>query len=219
MIRRPSLADEIRTRLRDQILSGELAPGQQLTEQGVAQLMGTSPGPVRESFASLCQEGLLISLPRRGTFVAGTSESESRIAYQIRSFIEPFAAELSMPKANEETYAHMANAVEGMRSAAIERNLVKHVQHDIEFHNVFYELSGSELLKTMWSATSTKILRFMNLAAPHYVPDLRETAEQHVVLLGLFRAHDSEGLRVAISSHVGDLWRRIKAVEAADGPT
>jgi DNA-binding GntR family transcriptional regulator len=216
MIHRSSLADQIRARLREQILSGELAPGQQLTEQGVAQVMGTSPGPVRESFAALCQEGLLMSLPRRGTFVAGTSESESHVAYQVRSFIEPYAAELSMPKANEETYVHMAAAVEAMRTAAAEKDLVKFTQHDIEFHTVFYDLSESELLKTVWGATSTKILRFMTLAAPHYVPDLNETAEKHIVLLGLYRAHDIEGLRIAISSHVGDLWRRMKAAESAD---
>jgi GntR family transcriptional regulator, gluconate operon transcriptional repressor len=216
MIHRPSLAEEIRARLREQILTGQLAPGQQLTEQGVAQMMGTSPGPVRESFASLCQEGLLISLPRRGTFVAGTSESESIIAYQVRSFIEPYAAELSMPMADEKTYARMAASLDAMRAAANRGDLVQHLQHDIEFHTVFYDLSGSELLKTVWNATSTKILRFMSLAAPHYVPDLNETAEKHVVLLGLFRAHDVEGLRVAISSHVGDLWKRIKAAELAD---
>lgn len=219
MIHRPSLAEEIRARLREQILTGRLAPGQQLTEQGVAQVMGTSPGPVRESFASLCQEGLLISLPRRGTFVSGTSESESIVAYKVRSFIEPYAAELSMPKATEDTYARMAAAVDAMRVAAERQDLVQHLQHDIEFHTVFYDLSGSELLKTVWNATSTKMLRFMNLAAPHYVPDLNETTENHVVLLGLFRAHDVEGLRVAISSHVGDLWRRIKAAETASTET
>lgn len=216
MISRHSLAEEIRRRLREQILSGELTSGQRLTEQGVAQAMGTSPGPVREAFASLCQEGFLISLPRRGTFVASASELESRAAYQIRARIEPYAAELAMANATEETYARMAAALEGMRAAARERSLLEHIQEDLRFHAVFYDLSGSELLKTIWTATSTRIQQFMSLAAPHYVPDLSETAEQHTVLLGLFRSHDIDGLHVAISSHVGDLWRRIKAAESAD---
>lgn len=218
MITRHSLAEEIRRRLREQILSGELTSGQRLTEQGVAQAMGTSPGPVREAFASLCQEGVLISLPRRGTFVATASELESRAAYQIRARIEPYAAELAMEGATGETYARMAAALQGMRTAAKEQNLPEHVKNDLRFHAVFYDLSGSELLKTIWTATSTRIQQFMALAAPHYVPDLSETAEQHTVLLGLFRAHDIVGLNVAISSHIGDLWRRIKAAESADEP-
>ena len=54
---RQSLSDAIRARLREQILSGELSMGQRLTEQGVAEAMGTSAGPVREAFASLTYEG------------------------------------------------------------------------------------------------------------------------------------------------------------------
>ena len=54
------------------------------------------------------------------------------------------------------------------------------------------------------------------MAASHYVPDLTETADQHLALLTLFRAKDVEGLRIAIPTHVGDLWRRIKAAESAD---
>ena len=216
MITRSSFAQEIRRVLREQILSGELSEGQRLTEQGVAQAMGTSPGPVREAFAALGQEGLLISLPRRGTFVAGTSEAESRSAYEIRARIEPYAAELAMAKADEASYAEMAAALAGMRAAAAERNLIDHIQQDLRFHAVFYELSGSDLLKTIWMAVSTKIQQFMTLAAPHYVPDLVETAEQHAVLLGLFKADDIDALSIAIGSHVGDLWRRIRAAESND---
>ena len=81
---RQSLADAIRARLREQILSGEMAMGQRLTEQGVAEAMGTSAGPVREAFASLTYEGLLMSLPNRGTFVSSVSEEEARGAYDVR---------------------------------------------------------------------------------------------------------------------------------------
>src|SRR5258706_91502 len=92
---RMSLGHAIRTRLREQILSGELAMGQRLTEQAVAEEMGTSAGPVREAFASLCSEGLLMSLPHRGTFVSSVSQEEARGAYEIRHRLEPYAFELA----------------------------------------------------------------------------------------------------------------------------
>jgi DNA-binding GntR family transcriptional regulator len=218
MINHQSLAEEIRATLREQVLSGVLSPGQRLTEQGVAQQMGTSPGPVREAFASLWQEGLLISLPRRGTFVTTASEVESLTAYEIRARIEPYAAELAMPRADDSAIARLETALAGMRAAAVAHDLLAHIQHDMAFHGVFYDLSGSELLRTVWAATSAKIQQFIGLAAPHYVPDLGETAEQHAVLLALFRAQDADGLRAAIVPHVGDLWRRIRAVEATDVP-
>jgi DNA-binding GntR family transcriptional regulator len=218
MINRMSLTDEIQARLRQRILAGELESGQRITEQGVAQEMGTSPGPVREAFVALQKEGLLISFPRRGTFVASISELESRVAYEVRARIEPYAAELAMANANESTYEIMTAAITGMRLAAKESNLRNFIQYDLAFHATFYDLSGTELLKSIWASTSVKIQRFIALAASYYVPDLTETADQHVVLLTLFRANDVEGLRVAIPNHVGDLWRRIKAAEASDEP-
>jgi DNA-binding GntR family transcriptional regulator len=211
-----SLTDEIRARLRQQILVGELESGQRITEQGVAQEMGTSPGPVREAFVALQQEGLLISFPRRGTFVASISELESRVAYQVRARLEPYAAELAMVNADQSTYDRMTAALNGMRAAAKESNLRDFIQYDLDFHATFYDLSGTDLLKSIWTSTSVKIQRFIALAASHYVPDLTETADQHSVLLTLFRAKDVEGLRVAIPTHVGDLWRRIKAAESPD---
>jgi DNA-binding GntR family transcriptional regulator len=213
-----SLTDEIQARLRQRILAGELESGQRITEQGVAQEMGTSPGPVREAFVALQKEGLLISFPRRGTFVASISELESRVAYEVRARIEPYAAELAMANADESTYEIMTAAISGMRVAAKESNLRNFIQYDLAFHATFYDLSGTELLKSIWASTSVKIQRFIALAASYYVPDLTETADQHVVLLTLFRANDVEGLRVAIPNHVGDLWRRIKAAEASDEP-
>jgi DNA-binding GntR family transcriptional regulator len=212
-----SLTDEVRMRLRQQILAGQLEAGQRITEQGVAQEMGTSPGPVREAFVALHQEGLLISFPRRGTFVASISELESRVAYQVRVRLEPYAAELAMANADQGTYDRMTASVNGMRAAAKESDLRDFIYYDLEFHATFYNLSGTELLKSIWTSTSVKIQRFIAIAASHYVPDLTETADQHSVLLTLFRAKDVDGLRVAIPNHVGDIWRRIKASESPDG--
>jgi DNA-binding GntR family transcriptional regulator len=216
MINRMSLTDEIQARLRQRILAGDLESGLRITEQGVAQEMGTSPGPVREAFVALQKEGLLISFPRRGTFVASISELESRVAYEVRARIEPYAAELAMANADQSTYEIMNAAIEGMRAAAKGSNLRDFMQHDLAFHATFYDLSGTELLKSIWASTSVKVQRFIALAASHYLPNLTETADQHVVLLSLFRANDVEGLRVALPNHVGDLWRLMKAAEAYD---
>jgi DNA-binding GntR family transcriptional regulator len=213
MLRRSSLAEEIRVHLREQILSGELKSGERLTEQGVAKTMGTSPGPVREAFAALSQEGLLISLPHRGSFVSSSSEAETRIAYDIRALIEPYAAEVAIQRATEESEAVMAQALAGMRAAADAHDLAMHSKYDLQFHGVFYDLADSELLKTIWVGISSKIQQFMLLAAPQYVPDLHETAEQHAVILELFRKRDVEGLKAAILPHIGDLWGRMRAAE------
>jgi DNA-binding GntR family transcriptional regulator len=220
---RLTLVDEIRTMLREEILSGRLHPGQRLREQQVAQDMGTSPGPVREAFASLSQEGLLISLPHRGTFVATVSEAEAQMAYDLRSLIEPFAVSLALPRVDGQLLDLLRSDIEQMQRAAALPDLGSLIAADMRFHGRLYELAGTEVMANVWGSVSATIRQFIAVAAPPYYPDLRDAADDHVVLLDLVRNGDLDGLRVEIPNHVSNLWRRIKAArereDASGGST
>jgi DNA-binding GntR family transcriptional regulator len=216
---RVTLVDEIRNRLREQILSGNLAPGYRLTEQQVAQDMGTSQGPVREAFASLSQEGLLISLPHRGTFVATVSEAEAQMAYDLRSRIEPYAAELAMAKLDGRFLEALDADIAHMREAASARDLGALIAGDMRFHGRLYELAGTDVLAGVWANVSATIRQFIAVAAPPYYPDLRDAAEDHVILVDLMRSGNIDRLRTEIPNHVSNLWRRIKAAREREiGP-
>jgi DNA-binding GntR family transcriptional regulator len=208
---RVTLVDEIRNRLREQILSGSLPPGHRLTEQQVAQDMGTSQGPVREAFASLSQEGLLISLPHRGTFVATVSEAEAQMAYDLRSRIEPYAVELAAARLDGGFLERLDADIAQMREAASARDLGGLIAADMRFHGRLYELAGTDVLANVWTTVSATIRQFIGVAAPPYYPDLRDAAEDHVILVDLLRARDLDRLRTEIPKHVSNLWRRIKA--------
>lgn len=216
---RLTLVDEIRTLLREQILSGTLQPGQRLTEQQVAQNMGTSQGPVREAFASLSQEGLLISLPHRGTFVATVSEAEAQMAYDLRSLMEPYAVSLALPRVSPSLLDALRQDIERMQQAASGPDLGSLIAADMQFHGRLYDLAGTEVLANVWSSVSATIRQFIAVAAPPYYPDLRDAANDHVVLLDLIRAGDLDRLQVEIPNHVSNLWRRIKASREREAAT
>jgi DNA-binding GntR family transcriptional regulator len=67
--------------IREAIISGHLRPGERLMEVQLAQEMGVSRTPVREAIRKLELEGLLIMLPRKGTYVAELSLKDI-IAFQ-----------------------------------------------------------------------------------------------------------------------------------------
>jgi len=56
----------VATRLRDAIASGRLAPGEQLKERILSDLMGVSRTSLREALRELEKEGLVTSAPNRG---------------------------------------------------------------------------------------------------------------------------------------------------------
>lgn len=212
-INRSSLAEEIRRALRELILAGKLQPGQRLTEQQVARDMGTSQGPVREAFATLCQEGLLISLPHRGTFVSAVSESEARMVYALRELIEPHVVEMAQPRMTDHHFKTLEADLADMRSAAAAADVQRHIAADVRFHGRLYTLAGSAILNSTWENLSATMRQFVALVAPLYVTNLGDAADSHVRLIELLRVGDIEALKSEVTDHVQNIWKRIGAEE------
>ena len=210
-----SLAEAIRARLREQILAGELAMGQRLTEQGVAEAMGTSAGPVREAFASLSREGLLISLPHRGTFVSSVSEEEARGAYEVRHRLEPYAFELASTRLTPEANAELDRLVSGLREAASRKDYATMIGLDMRFHGIFYAHSGNPILVAVWPLLEGTIRKFVAVAGPQYSRDYDDLARRHEELLANLRKGDMKAVTRELADHGQDIWRHLPAPAAS----
>jgi DNA-binding GntR family transcriptional regulator len=206
-----SLAEAIRARLREQILSGELAMGQRLTEQGIAEAMGTSAGPVREAFASLCSEGLLMSLPHRGTFVSSVSQEEARGAYEVRHRLEPYAFELARTRLTREADEELDRIVAGLRQAALRKDYPTMIGLDMRFHGIFYANSGNPILVAVWPLLEGTIRKFVAVAGPQYSRDLDALARMHEDLLANVRKGDMKAVEAELVQHGSDIWRHLPA--------
>jgi DNA-binding GntR family transcriptional regulator len=208
---RMSLSEAIRARLREQILSGDLAMGTRLTEQGVAEAMGTSAGPVREAFASLSYEGLLISLPNRGTFVSSVSEEEARGAYEVRQRIEPYAFNLARTRLTPAANAELDGLVEGLKEAAARQDYGTMIGLDMRFHGIFYANTGNPILMAMWPLLEGTIRKFVAVAGPQYTRDFVELARRHEDLLGNVRSGDMAAVTRELAQHGQDIWKNLPA--------
>jgi DNA-binding GntR family transcriptional regulator len=206
---RLSLSDAIRARLREQILAGELAMGQRLTEQGVAEAMGTSAGPVREAFASLTYEGLLMSLPNRGTFVSSVSEGEARGAYEVRQRVELYAFELARDRLTPEANAELDQLIAGLKAAAGKSDYPAMIGLDMRFHGTFYAHSGNPILMAIWPLLEGTIRKFVSVAGPHYTRDFIELAQRHETLLANYRKGDMAAVAAELAQHGQDIWRNL----------
>lgn len=78
--------------IRELILRGQLAPGQRVTEAGLAEILGVSRTPVRQALPTLAQEGYLITVGTRGYAVKTFTAEESSSALAARAALEGLAA-------------------------------------------------------------------------------------------------------------------------------
>ena len=81
-------AEQIASALKSAVLNMQIAPGAMISENEVGQLFGASRTPVREAFAQLRDDGLVVTWPSRGTYVSKLSEHQIRGAQFLREALE-----------------------------------------------------------------------------------------------------------------------------------
>ena len=100
--------------LRHDILHGRYADGEFINETAIAKELGVSRTPVREAILQLEYEGLLHTVPNRGTFVNGIFEEELRDIYEIRLKIEGLVTKRATQKMTDEEMKEMQHILELM---------------------------------------------------------------------------------------------------------
>ena len=89
-----SFVETVADYLRESILQGEMKPGEKLNQNKVLEKLGISSIPFREALRILEKEGLIISRPGKGSWVAGISHKDLEETFEMREMIEVFALEL-----------------------------------------------------------------------------------------------------------------------------
>lgn len=79
--------------LRESIVYGVLKPGERLVEERIAHQLGVSRTPIREALAMLETEGLVKSIPKKGTMVRAFTPTEVKELYDLRILLEGYAAQ------------------------------------------------------------------------------------------------------------------------------
>ena len=80
--------DYIVSAIRSEILAGNMRPGEELTQEMIAEQLGVSRMPVREALQSLAQEGLIVRLPNRHMQVAAMEEKQVRDTFRMAASME-----------------------------------------------------------------------------------------------------------------------------------
>ena len=89
-----SVSDTVADYLRTQIITGKMAPNQRINENDLASSLGVSRPPIREAFRVLESEQLIVSVPRKGTYVCDVSIENLTELYQSREMIEGYVIHL-----------------------------------------------------------------------------------------------------------------------------
>lgn len=193
-ITRGGLADEIVAHVREQILKGELTPGQKIDQEQIAEDLDVSRSPIREALVVLGQEGLLDITPRRGAFVARITREDVIDHYELFGLIAGRVAAMAADALDDDQRETLrAIHVQFAEASDEEGSKLNH-----EFHQL---INSCAPRRTRW------LLRHLERSIPAGFFESTagwkaEAVKDHQEIVDAISAKDADAARRAMETHL-----------------
>jgi DNA-binding GntR family transcriptional regulator len=199
LVARSVLADQVRDRLLEGILSGRYPPDSRIVETQVARELGTSQAPVREALRALEGIGVVEISPFRGARVRRPTRREILEAYAVRSALETLAARLAVRRLTESDIEELVGFGDAMERAARAGDGHAVAEADAAFHERIVQLADNGALLKSWQALQPYSRTYISLIVPGADPSW--SAHLHVPIIDAIRRRDGAALVDAVQAH------------------
>jgi DNA-binding GntR family transcriptional regulator len=208
----PSLGEWAYEAIRDRLIMLDIRPGEPLSDDALAQDLGTGRTPVREALKQLESDRLVVAYPRPGTFATTVDITDLAFISEIRTELEPLAAARAARTATAETRIRLGELAKGVaefKTEVMDRREL--IQADVLVHREIYRASGNPYLADI-------LIRQDNLATRIWclffdqLPDLAgHVGERSKLLEAIAQGTTDKAAQLALE-HVTNFDAAIRAI-------
>ncbi len=210
-VERPrSLTEIVVERIREMIVTGQLALGEQLSENVLAERLGVSRTPVREAFLRLATERLVEVRPQRGTFVFACDPTDVRDVCELREILEAGALRLAVARDRGALLGALTRNVDATAAASL-RSSADYQPFDDAFHESIVWGSGNRELISSYAAISGRV-RALRHRLIRTLEQVEGSLAAHRTVVARVRGGDDAGAEAALRHHVYSSLRALIAL-------
>ncbi|MPZ51547.1 MAG: FCD domain-containing protein [Acidimicrobiia bacterium] len=198
-LNREVLSTQVKDRILQWILEGELQPGSRIVETRVAKQLGVSQAPVREALRDLASVGIIEVAPFRGASVREPSKSELVEAMAVRGELEAIGARWAAERITDSTLKDLRRLIEEMKEAARDGDTHQHATINTQFHQAIMEACGNRSLVWTWSLLEPMARTYLTATAPGI--DLVWLGDRHLPILEALESRDPDRAAEVIRAH------------------
>ncbi|MGQ1798896.1 GntR family transcriptional regulator [Kocuria oceani] len=212
----PTLVALAASAIRKKILAGELQPGERLLEEPLTAELDVSRAPLREALRILESEGLVVTRPRRGSFVATLTDEDVYEIMTLRSALERMAFELGLPVKDSALLEPARAALEEMVRCAQEQDRGALVLAGYAFHSALIRIAKHRRLEEIYASLQQQLLVCMSrnlVVRERFYEDLDEHVARHRRLLELVEAGDADAALAELAVHGEHSFRHVTPLE------
>ncbi len=195
-----SAHDRVYRSLRQQIMHGELPPGEALTLRGIGATFGVSMTPAREAVRRLVAEGALaLSASGRISTPELTNERLEELA-AIRALLEPELASRALPRAYPALIDRLRLINSMVDQTVAKRDAVGYIRSNLEFHRTLYLRAQAPAMLAMVETVWLQLGPTMR----HLYSGMKHSGRlgHHMAIIAALKAGDEAGLQVAVRNDV-----------------
>ena len=203
------LRDVVFHTLREAILKGELKPGERLMELQLASKLGVSRTPIREAIRMLEQEGLAVTIPRKGAEVAKMTEKDMEDVLQIRDALDELAASIACEQITTEELEELKRTMREFEEYTKTADLKRIAEADVRFHDIIYKATRNPKLENMLNNLREQMYRYR----VEYLKDEKNypvLVREHSEIVEGLSKKNKEKLTAAMHEHVKNQANAVK---------
>lgn len=188
-------------RLRTMIITGVLPPGADLHEDRLCLQLNISKSPLREALRQLAQEGLVIAISNKGSYVAPITLDDVREIFTLRSALETLQVRLAASRITPQDIATLRTNIGEMEAAAGQGDWPVFAEKDVAFHLLLARIAGHRRLLRIQESLQAEMLRLVILHIVHF--GLRPgTGTEHHAIVDALAIHDADLAEARMRQHL-----------------
>jgi DNA-binding GntR family transcriptional regulator len=190
--------------LRENILIGNLKPGQRLDQDEIASSLNVSRNPVQTAIRTLAAEGLVEISPHFGATIIDLSPTTVSEIYQIRAMIEGYAAMEAASKLTEDHLIDLKSLLDTLNNTT-DRD--KRITLNRQFHDSIYQVALSPYpLWIIKNLRNTTLVYFQASSPVNYQENLNA---EHQRIFDACVKRDGSAARVETERHIDGVRQQV----------
>lgn len=205
-----TLVEVIYEGMKMDIYTGKIKSGSFLSEQDIADRFNTSRTPVREAFRKLEQDGLIITLPKRGSFVAQITLQDLLDMDEIRLLIEPYLARAAVGCVETPVLIELERQLTQLnRDNPTEQDFLELVKIDDQIHGLISNCSKNKKLQTILTDLR-KIKSIVTLEAT--IKRYNDGIDEHLRTVRALKDKDEAEAEGSMRKHIENARKNYKTI-------
>ena len=171
--------------------------------------LGVSRTPIREAIRMLEQEGLAVTIPRKGAQVAKMTEKDMEDVLQIREALDELAASIACEQISKEELAELRDTMLEFEESTTTGDVQRIAEADVRFHDIIYQATGNPRLVNILNNLREQMYRYR----VEYLKDEKSypvLVQEHRQIIEGLAARNKEMVSAAMQMHVRNQVNAIK---------